>query len=393
GALAIAAAKKNITVSGDALFVGSLDKLPGVTYSGGTWTVPLIPLMKLNGGEITISANWKGYGSVTETLTIGGTKLNGSIVTISPSEFIIDENVTLTVTVKGPTGYPFPNALVELYWINDDGKLQGLIDSTTSGNTAGEYTFLFNKTQQTKNQTQDVTGTTYDGPWDTIKAPRNISAYVDLTNVGCGYALARMKPQSDLEVEVSKGAVMAGEKTSFYVNVNIVGTNGTEQPLVDSNNPLQVTIYDAKGDKMTLDESFGSIRDTDLDATNNSIKEYFLKPGVYTLYAYNNTHDSVGHNTTLIVKAVDVTCDKGEFIWNVDKNISATFTVEYYDDPINGTLKLYNITDVGAYNKTWVNESGVGNDTITLKVINGIVTMYNVTADYLPPDKSQMNIT
>ncbi len=392
GALAEAAAKKNITISGDALFVGSLDKLPGTTYSDGTWNVPLIPLMKLNGGEITISANWKGYGSITETLTIGGTKLNGSIVTISPSEFIIDENVTLTVTVKGPAGYPYPNALVSLYWINDGGELQGLIDSTNGGGTTnGEYTFLFNKTQQTKNQT--LAG----NPWvgGDILAPRNISAYVDLFNVGCGYALARMKPQSDLKVEISKGAVMAGEKTSFYVNISIVDSNSnlTEQPVVDSDNPLQVAIYNAKGDKMTLDASFGSIRDTDLDATNNSIKDYFLKPGVYTLYAYNNTHDSVGHNTTLVVKAVDVTCDKGEFIWNVDKNISAAFTVKYYDDPINGTLRLYNITDVGAYNKTWVNESDTGNDTITLKVTNGIVTMYNVTADYLPPDKSQMNIT
>jgi len=389
---------ENITLSGDALFTGTLDKIPGVIFDTNTWYVPIIPLMNANGGEITIYANWKDEGSITETLTIGGDDLNGSIVTISPTEFIIDQNVTITVTVTGPTGYPYPNADVSLYWVNDSGGLQGLINNTAGGGTtSGEYTFIFNATQQTMNQTQDVTGTAYDGPWGTIMAPRNISAYVDLHTVGYGYAKATMKPQSDFKVTVSKGTIMAGERTEFSINVSIVNSSGgtTGWPTDKVADNLQFYLINESGGKITLDAAFGTIRSTDLIAINNSINERFLKPGTYSVYASNNTHNSVGNNATLVIKAVDVTCDKEEFIWNYDENTSAVFTVKYDGELINGTLTLYNITDAGDYNRTWVNESNdpSGNASIDLDIVNGVATLSNITAEFLPGSKAQENIT
>ena len=59
-------ASENISLMGNALFTGTLDKIPGVSYAGGTWTVPIIPTMNICGGSIDISVYWKGYGSLKE---------------------------------------------------------------------------------------------------------------------------------------------------------------------------------------------------------------------------------------------------------------------------------------------------------------------------------------
>ena len=113
-------------------------------------------------------------------------------------------------------------------------------------------------------------------------------------------------------VEVSKNTIMAGQKTKFYVNVSVVDSSGNTTGYPDSSN-LQVAIYNETGSRVTLEGNtdFGSIQDTDLDEINNSINEYILQPGIYTLYAYNNTHDSEGYNATLEVKAVDEAGNEG----------------------------------------------------------------------------------
>lgn len=393
-------AADNITLTGDALFTGKLNEIPGVSYSSHTWTVPTIPLMNTNGGEITISATWPDVGSVSDKLSIGGSDLNGTIVTISPTTFPIDQNVTITVTVTSPNGYPDPYANVGLYWVNGSnltsaGKLDGAhrINYTGGGGTTtGQYVFHFNTTQQTTNQTAY-------GPYSSIKAPRNISAYVQQSvgggNYNYGYAKAVMKPQSDLKVAITKDTIMAGQKTAFWANISIVDSSGntTGYPKVDGSNPIQIALYNSTGDRVTLDSTFGSIRNSDLDAINNSVNEYFLVPGVYTVYVYNNTHDSTGNNVTLTVKAADVTCDKGEFIWKVDNNITAVFTVKYNGELMNGTLELRNITQSTDYNKTWVNYSNSSSYRVRLTVTNGVATINNVTANFLEGEKAFQNIT
>lgn len=389
---------ENITISGDALYLPTtVDKLPAgaVSYSSGTWTVNLIPTMNLNGGEITFTVNWKDYGSLTETLTIGGSDLNGTIVTISPTEFTFDENVTLTVTVKDASGYPYPNAEVYLYYVYDNNctlinNSNGLITKKLGGgNTAGEYTFLVNTTQQKTNQTN---------AYGSIKAPRNISAYVKLYKGGSvsyvyGYALTKMKPRNQLKVTVTPSTVMAGEKISkMYFNTTIVNSTGNTTGHPDDTG-LKVRIYNSTGDDVT--GSIGSLSSTSLDGKANKTvtNVYFTEPGTYTVYAYNDTYTSEGNNATLVVEAVDVTCDVSEFIWNVDENISATFTVTYNGKPVNGTLKLFNITDAGDYNRTWVNYTADNNNYMTLTVTNGVATMHNITANNLESGKAQQNIT
>lgn len=230
-------AMENITLSGNALFTGTLDKIPEVTFiNSTTWNVPVVPTMDINGGEINITATaWNT--TITEKLSIGGDNLNGTIVTITPNEFIFGQNQTLTIQVRGATGYPYPNAQVYVCYIGDvDGGIPGdpieshMLDyKNGGGSNNGEYTLILNTSQQTVNQT--LAG------FATVKARRNISAYVKLYRGGTptyvyGYAKSEMKPGlSELEIEIKGGFLgkiiikNIGNETAYDVNwsINIIG--------------------------------------------------------------------------------------------------------------------------------------------------------------------------
>ena len=167
---------ENITISGNALFTGTLDKIPGVTYTAATdiWKVPIIPTMSVGGGEITITADV--FNSTAEgILSIGGNDYeeNGSVVEVTPNDFMIDqEDQTLTVTVKNSnTGTENPYAEVSLYYLDENSLIKGNYISKTSDSP---YTLEFNITQQTDNQTDDDSAN-----FDEIKAPRNLTIYVN----------------------------------------------------------------------------------------------------------------------------------------------------------------------------------------------------------------------
>jgi len=122
----------------------------------------------------------------------------------------------------------------------------------------------------------------------------------------------------------------------------------------------------------------------------------------YSIYAWNNTHNSEGYNATFEIKAVEVACDKAPFIWSVDANISATFTITYNGNPTNGTLRIDNMSDKGAYNSTWTNCSFTGtsdaggNTSLEIsktKITNGVVTVHDISADVLHPNVAKQNIT
>lgn len=185
-------AVSNITISGDALFlqdgVKKLQDYPGkygYQARSSRWYIWLTPVMNLNGGHITISAYWQGYGTTTAIDSIGGdlSGENGCIVTISPSRFFSNTDVTVVVTVKDPTGGLYRNADVQLYWVNNTGPQNGhlyrkIAERNGGGNSAGEYIFHLNTSQYLKNQ----------------KTPRYLCAYVEMFSVGNGYAITKMEP-------------------------------------------------------------------------------------------------------------------------------------------------------------------------------------------------------
>jgi hypothetical protein len=421
GATAVEEAKENITINGNALFTGRLDKIPGVSYAGGTWTVPILPTMNAGGGSLEINAKWEDYGSIKETLAIGGTNYirNGTIVEVTPKEFEIGTDQTFTVQVKYSDGSTINSASVYLFYLDDGESTHGTATGAgdpIQGHTISEdtygfdgYSLGFNTTQQRDNQT--------DAGFGTIKAPRNLTvyavAYVGTTPV-YGWALIRMKPNKDLKVTFeaidspATSTLLAGYKYSyFYINITKIDDagNASETPDKDDYTDITVKIYNEEGDDVTT--SIGSITNSDISASNMgndyiyALKnEYITKAGVFTVYAKNYTSDSTGNNATIDVKQAHVECDKSPFIWAYDDNISATFTVtsEINGERINGTLRIENMSWAdGTYNMTWTNTSAVGNDTLDLDegegFINGQITVNDITASYLPPGEAVANIT
>jgi len=400
-------AAENITIHGDTLFTGKLDKFPSFDagwYSGGTWTVPLTPLMAQNGGEIRISAKaWNK--TINGELTIGGSKYwnNGSVITVTPNEFKIDEeNRTLSITVKDGTGYGIRGADVYLYYIDDtvDGgdPIQAHEVSHITSDVNGEYSMVFNLSQQTDNQT--------DAGFADIMAPRNLTLYVD-SSAGYGYAKILMTPINDLEVELSRTTFLAGYSyDEWYLNCTFVG-NSTDTPHEDDKDEFFIKIFNDTGTDVTDTLlSGGTIDSTDLTNDADYAYElndvYITRPGTYTVYCKNSTHDSEGFNASFVVEQVTVSCNLSEFIWQNDDNISALFSVTYLGAPINGSLVIDNMSNAGDYNTTWTNcsfdgsvDTG-GNSSIEIDetdMTNGQVKIHDITAEYLHPDEAAQNIT
>jgi len=423
GVASNARAMENITISGNSLFTGTLDKMPSVAYSAGTWSVPIIPTMIVGGGTITITAVWKDQGSITEIVSVGGTVpiTNGTIVTVNTPEFEIGTDQNFEVTVTDAEGAPIRNAYVYLYFIGDgDGvTTDGTPVFATEvnrrdggGTTDGKYYISFNTSQQRDNQT---------AIFGSIEAPRNLTLYVTASYFGYGYARIQMKPKSSLYVGMSPLTYLAGYSYDHvYINITLVNDTGgpsTEKPAASDVNDMFIKIYDADGNDVTdslgtrWDPNFGAQIDDSYTVSLTDL--YFTQPGVlYTVYAYNCTDDSEGHNATFEVKQAAVACDKEFFVWNNDDNISATFTISGTDivtgEPLSGELLIDNMTWTdAAYNKTYANTSfdGTadqgGNSSINLGESEGltvsggytIVTLNDITASFLPGDTAEMNIT
>lgn len=415
-------AAENITISGNSLFTGTLDQFPG--YADGwfdgtdTWTVPIIPTMGEGGGEITISVVAWNQSISGGDLTIGGGDymMNGSIVAVTPSEFNIGvEDQTLTITTERADGTNMPSGTVYLYYLTDAGVPVGTLvgdcvdyDRTSTSN----YEILFNTTQQTTNQTAQA-------GFSAIEAPRKLIIYADVTNIGYGYALVEMKPESDFKVVLSKSTILAGYTyDDFYINTTVIDTttgNGTGTPESDDEGSFFIVVYDEEDNNVTDEVLSGGTYDyTDLIGSSSSFDDYscdltdlyITEPGTYTFYAYNNTHNSEGYNATLFVDQVVVSCDKDPLIWNYDENMSATFTVTYGgDESVSaGTLRIDNMSTSDDYNKTWVNTSFNGatddnafNDSIEIDedagLVDGVVTVNDITANYLDDEVAEQYIT
>ncbi len=397
---ALLEAKRNITFTGDALFIDddgtTLEHFPSgsVWFDGSKeWWVNVTPTMDTGGGQIVIDIDWGTFGTVQKILTVGGSRPNGTIVTISPTEFVYDENLTVEVTVTDSAGNPITNANVKLYYLMTNGSVGDMINQTNTPDAYGSntYSFWFNKTQQSTNQTK--TGSTND--FTEIAAPRNITAYANVSYYGAGYAKAKMTARKDLKVNSTISSVLAGRKyedVGIYTRVVNSAGNTTGYP---QDTGLKVRLYNESGD---VTDSIINVDDTDatvLDGNDNKtgLTLTFRTPGTYWLHAYNNTYKSwETNNWTIEVMAPTLTLDKQEIIWGVDKNISLDITIEYNGVGLNGTLRLDNVSSVSStYNKTWTNcsfnnlTSTDGNSNTSKEITNfkGTMTIYNITANNL----------
>ena len=108
-----------------------------------------------------------------------------------------------------------------------------------------------------------------------------------------------------------------------------------------------------------------------------------LDGGTYTVFAYNDTHDSAGHNDTVTVTKYTVTSNPTALAWKIDQDVNITFNV---NSPItNGTLTIFNVS--GSPNGSWTGHAGnyiaIENGVGTLEEFNA-TDLGNITYEYEP---------
>jgi hypothetical protein len=186
---------------------------------------------------------------------------------------------------------------------------------------------------------------------------------------------------SDLVVQVSTSKIISGQKTSFYINTTSLTTENLTGIIVE--------FYDTQGNKMKLDDKFGSITSDKLKGTNIVLDDYILPLGNYHIKARNLTHGTSQH-ATIEVSSIQVSIqDMTYLIWKFDINKDLTFVTRYENQVIEGKLFIYNIKKEGNLYKTWVD---TGNDSIALSTNQSSVTLANVHALELPEGASEKPI-
>ncbi|MCK5030421.1 MAG: hypothetical protein KAR64_03045, partial [Thermoplasmatales archaeon] len=307
----------NITISGDMLY-------PIHRYSGslsgtllnngdGTWNAVVTP--NKPGGTITIAVNWPGSnnGSASQTIEI----VNGTQITTSVDIFTVGQHINLTITIKDMDGDPIKSSRVYLFW--KGGGASSDVNDTTGNNKAGngqngEYTFWIKSDEQ---------GST---------APKNITIAASWPGQAFwGYANVLMEKDHNMMVNCTPTTAYAGDAVEYDIDVSL--DNG-ENP---KKTGLTVALYNETGSLVTdADDAWSRTGAYDIND-----EEIPLTGGMYYLFAYNDTHDSRGHNATIIVTPYSVASSPSVLAWLVDTSTNMTFQVTPAG---NGTLYVENMS-------------------------------------------------
>ncbi len=150
--------------------------------------------------------------------------------------------------------------------------------------------------------------------------------------------------------------------------------------LVDGGHPdkdgLHVRLYNETGTLVIGDDALDIAADYTI-----SDYEHILSGGTYHLYAYNDTHDSQGHNATIVILKYTVLSSPPILVWKIDTSVNMTF---HLIPPGNGTLELQNVTyslnaSYPGHSTYIAIENGIG----TLNGVNA-TTQGNITFNYEP---------
>lgn len=358
---------RNITVSGDILYPIDGDAAHSAfnalyhTGTKGDWILHVTPTTP--GGTIVITIDWPGSdnGSASKTIDI----INGTNVVPSVESFAIGNEITLSITVTDNSEEHLPVRYATVY-VFFNGETPDLNTTTGDGKVGngknGQYSFIL---------TTDDQGTT---------APKNITFAVEEPGSGFwGITRVTMEKDHTMMVNATPTSAYAGDSVLYDISVRLVA-GGT--PDEDSHGGLNVKIYDENGDYVgdNTDIVGGDAWPITKDATVTDM-EIILAGGTYTLYAYNDTHDSQGHNATITVTKYHVASNPAVLAWLIDTETNITFEITPHQ---NGTLTLNNMSsspncsDAGSSSTVDI-EDGFG----TLEGVNA-TTLGNVTYDFTP---------
>jgi len=333
---------KNITVEGDILY-----PVNGTTLVHGTlgrWTATVTPTKP--GGTIKLTIDWPGddNGTASQTIEI----VNGTYVTTAVEKFTVGQHYNLTVTVKDIDGAVVKNANVFLMWENQNTRFNVTNGTNKAGNGLnGEYTFWINPTD--------------DANYPTT-APQNITVAAKWYTGFWGYAKVVMDKNHNMMVNATPTMSYAGDGTTYNIDISLAsGGHPTK------NTDLHIAIYNSTGDLVTGDDAWSKTNAYDIND-----EEIILSGGTYYLYAHNLTHDSQGHNATLVITPYTVTSSPSVLAWKIDQSVNMTFQLTPAG---NGTLTILNMSSLP-------NCSYLGQET-QVDIVNGVGTLDEVNATTL----------
>jgi uncharacterized surface protein with fasciclin (FAS1) repeats len=326
------------------------------TYMGnGVWHVKVYPTK--GGGMIYINVTWPGRGTDNATVNI----VDGGHITLNVYEVIVDNAYDISVTVKTQDGTCITFVdYVKLYYEDpkyyDDPANWTLIDEQIEVfDSNGVFTFP----NLTINQ-----------------AAINIIVAVNFRAPGETYAYARIRsnPAHDLEMTLSPAQVLAGENTEFTVNVTRGNTSYTPATGVS----FEYYILNETERQKLLDD------DLDLDAytpvhtgtdPDETFKHVVTQEGTYYVYIRTDDkkHDNLNDTKSFTVIAAEVTATPDLMVKNVDTDFTMEFTVTWGGEPVNGTLIIHGIQEVGSF-ETYVDAL------YNLAIVNGMGNLTNVSA-------------
>jgi hypothetical protein len=348
---------KNITIAGDILY--PVDAV--WTGTNGRWTATVTPTKP--GGNITISVDWPGdnNGTASQTIEI----VNGTYVRSTVDSFTVGADYNLTVTVTDMDNTPVKNAYLYLMW-EDPGPYHGEFNTTIGDNSVGngkngEYTFWI--------PPHNKDATTPD------TAPQNITIAAQWYSHFWGYTKVVMQRNHNMMVNITPTTAYAGDNVEYNIQVSLV--SGGHPPT----SGLTVALYNSTGGLVTGDDAWSKTGSYDITS-----EDIILSGGTYYLYAYNATHDSQGHNATLIVTDYTVTSSPSVLAWKIDTDVNMTFQLTPAG---NGTLTINNMTNLP--NASYPGEStqiSIENGVGTLGGVNA-TTLGNVTFCYTPDGGAQ----
>ena len=373
-ALKIGVNNENVTqrikVEGDILY--SPPREAYEYWQDGIWNITVFPTR--GNGKIFINVTWPEKGEDNKTIDI----VEGGYIWVEPLVVIVDTPTTIEVEVKDKTEQvPIYNANVTLVYEENIYGIGDKIASLNQANPQGKYIF------------ENITST---------RAATNIIVIANFDYGGMQYAYAKIRsqPAHDLNVTLTPDKVLAGGKTEYSINI----TKGGK--------PYDETFYFYILNETNLGkfhENPLELGELAINVTNNvdkiskgnyTLKDFILtEEGKYYLYVVtiDKKHDiKAGNEPSFEVTKAVITASPTMIVKKVDDNITVTFTIQWNNKLLNGTLILegvfMNVTS--GYNETYVEgkrlEVEVKNGTAIIHNMKVVNTSKDVTFKFIPKD-------
>lgn len=326
-------------------------------WKDGIWNITIFPTTGKSIIYVNVTWNDETANDTIETV-------KGGILTVEPTEIIVDTPTQISVKVEDrqtPPNY-YPNARVSLYYEDEDNLYmigEAVENGTKTGNGSpgngqtGVYTFTISSKY----------------------ADRNIIVVAEFQPPGgeITYAYGRIlsQPAHDLNTTLTPAKAMAGEMTEF----NVIIKRGNESYAGNFEFYILNETELAKLHEGKLDLETYTPIPYEGSAGNYTFETHIEEEGKYYLYVRttNKKHDNMNNESSFDVSKVSVETSPALLVKDIDEDTKVVFTVNWEGEPVNGTLKIKGIQEVASFN-------AYVNDTYELEIVNGEGNLTNVTA-------------